>query len=76
MAWTTALQQYVPREQLGRVAGMDALGSFALIPVGYALTGWATEALGAPTVFLMGGGMTALVVLLLFAGCPAMHRLD
>ena len=76
MAWTTAVQQYVPREQLGRVAGMDALGSFALIPVGYAFTGWATEVLGAPTVFVLGGGMTTLVALLLFAGCPAVRRLD
>ena len=66
LAWTNALQSLVPAEKLGRVASLDALGSFALLPVGYGLAGWATESLGAPLVFILGGGLTTLVVLLAY----------
>lgn len=76
LAWTTALQQHVPREHLGRVASIDALGSFALLPVGYGITGWAVEVLGAPTVFASGGGVTALVAVGMLLSCPALRRLD
>ena len=47
-----------------RVTSIDLLGSYALLPVGYGLTGWATDQWGAPTVFLLGGGLTALVCVL------------
>jgi MFS family permease len=75
LAWLNALQSLVPREKLGRVASVDSLGSFALLPVGYGLAGLATEQLGAPLVFLLGGGLTTLVVLILYRH-PAMRGLD
>lgn len=61
LAWTNALQEHVPREQLGRVASIDALGSFALIPAGYGFAAWATDLLGAAALLSLGGGMTVLV---------------
>jgi hypothetical protein len=76
VAWTSAMQQYVPRGLLGRVSSIDALGSLALIPLGYAATGWATDLLGAPLVFLIGGALTALVAVLAFATQPAIQALD
>jgi DHA3 family tetracycline resistance protein-like MFS transporter len=76
LAWTNALQTRVPRQKLGRVSSVDAVGSFGLLPIGYALTGWATDLLGAPAVFLIGGGVTAAVSLLLYALLPAVRGLD
>ncbi|SRR6266545_3540345 len=76
LAWTGVLQQRIPQDKLGRVASVDALGSFALIPIGYALTGWVTELLGAPLVFVIGGGLTVVVAALALIGHPAIRGLD
>jgi MFS family permease len=62
--WTTTMQETVPNDKLGRVAGIDQLGSFGLLPVGLGVAGWATAHLGAPLVFLIGGSATALFCLL------------
>jgi len=37
--WDTATQQEIPQEKLSRVTSYDALGSFALIPLGLAAAG-------------------------------------
>jgi DHA3 family tetracycline resistance protein-like MFS transporter len=75
-AWMSALQTEVPREQLGRVSSIDSLGSFALLPIGLGVTGWATDRLGAAPVFLIGGGTTAALTLLALLALPAVRRLD
>lgn len=75
LIWTATLQELVPGELLGRVSSIDFLGSFALLPVGYALAGWATDQLGAPAVFLIGGSGT-LVLALLGLAHPAVRRMD
>lgn len=75
LAWISALQEKVPREKLGRVSGVDTVGSLALLPVGFALAGLATEAWGPALVFLIGGGSTALLSLLLLFH-PAIRGLD
>lgn len=46
LIWETSLQEIVPEEKFGRVASLDYLGSFALLPVGYLLTGWLAEGVG------------------------------
>jgi MFS family permease len=75
LVWTHTLQEMVPGELLGRVYSIDALGSFVLLPIGFALAGWATDLFGAPTVFLIGGlGTIALVSLGLLH--PAIRKLD
>ena len=61
LAWTTTLQELVPNDKLGRVVSIDNMGSFALLPIGFAVAGWATEAYGAQVVFLVGGFFTALI---------------
>jgi len=65
----------VPREMLGRVYSIDALGSFVFMPIGFALAGWATDLISAPTVFLIGGTST---IALVFIGLshPAIRNLD
>lgn len=46
LIWETSLQELVPEESFGRVASLDMLGSFALLPLGYLFTGWLSEAIG------------------------------
>jgi MFS transporter, DHA3 family, tetracycline resistance protein len=75
LIWTHTLQEMVPGEMLGRVYSIDALGSFVLLPIGFALAGWATELLGAPTVFLIGG-IGVILLVLLGLSHPAIRNLD
>ncbi len=72
---TNTLQSMVPNEQLGRVVSIDSLGSFGLLPIGLALTGWATERVGPPAVFVISGLFTAAVTLAALAH-PAIRGLD
>jgi MFS family permease len=75
LVWVNTLQELVPHDLLGRVTSMDYLGSYALLPVGFALTGWAVDRFGASQVFivggLIGGAITALGLL-----HPAVRQLD
>ncbi len=75
LAWTGLLQEKIPNEELGRVFSFDSLGSFVLLPVGLAVTGWATETFGPSPVFLIGGGLTAIIALLALL-VPAIRQLD
>lgn len=75
LIWTNTLQEMVPHEKLGRVSSIDMLGSFVLLPIGYGLAGWAIDLLGAPTVFIIGGSITALLALLALLH-PAIRNLD
>ncbi len=75
LVWTNTLQEMVPNDKLGRVYAFDSLGSWVLLPIGFALAGWATDLVGAPAVFLIGGCGTILMTLIgLFH--PAIHNLD
>ncbi len=64
LIWTNSLQEMVPGELLGRVSSVDILGSYTLLPVGYALAGWASDRFGAPSVFLVAGAMTSILAIL------------
>lgn len=58
--WDTGLQALVPRDALSRVSAYDALGSFAVAPIGLAVAGPVADAIGIRET-LIGGG--ALIVL-------------
>jgi MFS family permease len=75
LIWTNSLQELVPSRLLGRVSSIDALGSFVLLPIGFGIAGWATDLVGAPLVFAIGGGVTALLILLGLMH-PAIRGLD
>jgi hypothetical protein len=62
LVWANTLQEMVPQRLLGRVASVDALGSYALLPVGYGLAGLAADHLGAATVFVAGGAASVVVI--------------
>lgn len=44
--WDTALQGHVPVDRLSRVAAWDALGSWVLMPIGFAVVGPLSAAIG------------------------------
>jgi MFS family permease len=73
--WMNILQDVVPSERLGRVASIDSLGSFALLPLGFAIAGWATDQLGPAAIFTIGGGMTALIALVVLTH-PAIRAFE
>ena len=75
LIWVGTLQELVPAHLLGRVASVDFVGSFGLVPIGVAVAGLATGTLGAQEVLLVGGvGMLLVPLLGLFH--PAIRRLD
>jgi hypothetical protein len=57
VAWDLSLQGHIPNDQLSRVNSYDALGSFALIPVGTALTGVVAAATDAQATCLLAAGL-------------------
>lgn len=65
----------IPHDKLGRVYAIDSLGSWVMLPLGFALAGWATDQFGAPAVFLVGGIGTILMTLIGLAH-PAIRNLD
>jgi len=75
LAWTNLLQEKISNEQLGRVSSIDQLGSTCLMPVGLYIAGVATHIIGPSPVFLLGGGITALLGLLALLH-PAIRNLD
>lgn len=72
--WATALQQHVPLEALSRVSSYDMLGSFALAPLGLALAGPVSVALGTQTTLLAGAALLTAVTLAALAS-PAVRHL-
>jgi MFS family permease len=58
--WDTTLQQHIPDEKLSRVSSYDVLGSFALIPIGVAVMGPISGAIGVADTLI---GAALIVVL-------------
>jgi MFS family permease len=75
LIWTNTLQECVPRQLLGRVSSVDYLGSYILLPIGFAVGGWAIEAVGPAPVFIVGGACTTALIA---AGLlhPQIRRMD
>jgi MFS family permease len=58
--WDTTLQQHIPDEKLSRVSSYDVLGSFALIPIGVAVMGPISGAIGVANT-LIGAAIVVVV---------------
>jgi hypothetical protein len=57
--WDVTMQQEIPGEKLSRIYSYDALGSWALMPIGYVVAGPIAAAVGVPATFI---GAFAIVV--------------
>jgi MFS family permease len=64
VSWTTVLQQEIPPEKLSRISSYDALGNYALAPVGIAIAGPLAAAFGTSAVLTAGGALVILLPLL------------
>lgn len=73
--WEISLQELVPAESFGRVASLDMLGSFALLPVGYLLVGRLADTIGGiPSIAIFA---CAGILILLTALCsPHIRRFN
>jgi MFS family permease len=70
--WDTALARNIPAHALSRVFAWDWMGSFALLPLGFALAGPLASSFGARTVLGVGSGIG--FVLLALALIPRSTR--
>jgi len=71
--WTTGIQRDVPEHLLARVFSLDYVGSLALMPLGYALTGPAVDAFGRDAVLVVGTAVVLVSTLPLLA-VPSVRR--
>jgi MFS family permease len=62
--WETALAQRIPPHLLSRVSAWDWMGSLALMPIGYVLSGPVGAALGEVEVMTVGGVLGGLAMAL------------
>jgi MFS family permease len=72
--WDTAMQQEIPADRLSRVYSYDALGSWALIPLGFAIAGPVSEAVGARAT-LMGAALLSLIATVAVLFVPEVRNL-
>jgi hypothetical protein len=61
------MQQAIPAEEISRVTSWDAVGSYALAPVGLALAGPIAAAIGVSSTLYAAGGIFLLITLALIA---------
>jgi MFS family permease len=74
--WMTILQDNVPGELLGRVASLDTLVSFSLVPLSMALTGPLAAAAGARPTMFVAGLLSFSCIAGLFLTVPSLRRFD
>ena len=61
--WITAVQEHIPGDKLSRVTSWDALGAFALEPVGLVLVGPVSAILGTQRTLICAGSLVAMASL-------------
>ena len=76
--WETALAQRIPPHLLSRVSAWDWMGSTALLPLGFILSGPVADRLGRVPVLIVGGllGTLACTAALIPGSTRALRRLD
>jgi DHA3 family tetracycline resistance protein-like MFS transporter len=62
LIWTNTLQEMIPKDMMGRIASMTQIGTFGLLPIGYALTGITADHFSAAFAFTAGGAITCLTI--------------
>jgi MFS family permease len=72
--WVTTMQQEIPPRLLSRLSAYDALGSFALAPVGVAVAGPLAAAFGMSAV-LTTGGLVIIALTFVVLGVPEVRSM-
>jgi len=76
--WETALAQRIPPHLLSRVSAWDWMGSLALLPLGYLISGPLARGVGETPVLVTGGllGMAAMAATLLVRSLRELARVE
>ncbi|HHT7190016.1 TPA: MFS transporter [Bacillus cereus] len=75
LIWETSLQELVPEEAFGRVASLDMLGSFALLPLGYVVVGWLANVIGGE-VTIITLAILVITTIGIALSVPSIRRFD
>ena len=75
LLWNTTVQQEIPVDMLSRVYAYDALGSVALVPIGYAVAGPIADAIG-DRATLWGAAAIGIAVTLAVLAVPGVRQLE
>ncbi|WP_332238828.1 MFS transporter [Sporolactobacillus sp. KGMB 08714] len=75
LIWETSLQELVSQDEFGRVASIDMLGSFALLPFGYLLTGWLANSIGGITTIFILSSIVVIATLFIIL-IPEIRKFD
>ena len=73
--WSTAMAREVPREALSRVSSFDAMGSMLLRPVGLAIAGPLSIAIGISNTLYFLAIFSAVLIFAMLA-TPAMRNMQ
>ncbi|MCU4765952.1 MFS transporter [Bacillus toyonensis] len=75
LIWETSLQELVLEEAFGRVASLDMLGSFALLPLGYVVVGWLANVIGGEVTILMLA-LFVIFTIVIALSVPSIRKFD
>jgi MFS family permease len=64
--WDTTYQQEIPPDKLSRLSAYDAIGSWALMPLGFAIAGPVGAAVGTRATFIGAGTIILVATALVF----------
>ena len=64
VVWMTVIQEMVPGDKLGRVVSIDMVGSYCLMPIGYALAGVLADSIGPAWIYIAAGLINCLLAAL------------
>jgi hypothetical protein len=64
--WDTTYQQEIPPDKLSRLSAYDAIGSWALMPLGFAVAGPVGAAVGTRATFVGAGTIILVATALVF----------
>jgi len=73
--WSTAMAREVPREALSRVSSFDAMGTMLLRPVGLAIAGPLSMAIGISSTLYFLAIFSAVLIFAMLA-TPAMRNMQ
>lgn len=64
VVWSTSMQANIPEESYSRVISYDALGSFALAPIGVAVAGPIAQAVGTSDTLIAAGAIVLVAAII------------
>ncbi len=64
VVWMTVIQEMVPSDKLGRVVSIDMVGSYCLMPIGYAFAGILADSIGPAWIYIAAGVINCILAVL------------